>query len=81
MIGSHVFCPETTTENVTTETWDNRTRLIALCAHLDLLITNTFFDKRPEHLVTYLDNKRHGGGPPYTRRHYDTLDYILTPRR
>ena len=37
--------------------------------------------KRNEKLLTYKNNKSHPGGPPYTRNNYETLDYVLVPRR
>ena len=47
----------------------------------DLIATNTFFHTIPSKLITYKENKQHEGGPPFDRKNYDTLDYILIQQR
>ena len=44
-------------------------------------VANTLFEKPPQKLITYKENKAHPRGPPWTRYPYETLDYILVQNR
>eukprot|EP00975_Prorocentrum_lima_P071523 12938166-Prorocentrum_lima.AAC.1 len=46
-----------------------------------MLFVNTFFAKAPSALISYKEDKRHVSGPPFTRPTYETIDFILSPRR
>jgi len=81
-IGQHTFDRQNThLHNQSPEVADNREKFITYLTRTDQVALNTFFYKHPQNLATYKDNKRHPGGPPYTRQHYEVLDYIVAPQR
>ena len=59
---------------------ENRNLLLEHCIKTNSILSNTFFEKPDSKLFTYKNNINENQ-PPYTRRNYETLDYVITPER
>ena len=44
-------------------------------------LTNTLCYKRPQYQITYKRDKASGSEPPFDKNKFDTIDYIIVPRR
>ena len=76
-IGPHTFRKDDTRlHGQSPEAADSRQRFLAYCHAHGLKIMNTFFQKSDHQLATYAEPG--SKGPPYDRKRYETLDYVLT---
>ena len=46
-----------------------------------MVLTNTFFRKQPEHLITYRMDKTARTEPPFVKPRIDVVDYIMVHKR
>ena len=80
-IGPHTFDANNVTLSTQSDAVAESRRLfITYLEDTYQLAMNTFFRKRDDQLLTYRSDKQHGEGPPYSRAHYEVLDYVLIPR-
>ena len=78
IVGPHLFdSSRITLETQPDEVLDNRALFLDYAMEMRMKVANTLFQKPPQGLLTYKENKAHLGGPPWTRNPYETLDYIL----
>ena len=81
-IGRHAFDRDNTTLHLQSEeVLDNRAHFVDMLVEMDHIAINTMFDKVESRKVTYKQDKRHPGGPPWTRGKYEVLDYVAINRR
>ena len=60
---------------------DNRNRLTELLTTTKTMLTNTYYYKQPQYQITYNIDKAAATEPPFNKNRFDTIDYIIVPRR
>ena len=75
-VGPHIFGEgHTLREGKGVE--DNSDTVLDFLTQTQTTLTNTLFQKLPQHLITYKLDKTAGNQPPYTNGRYDVIDYTI----